>query len=231
MQETWGGFGKLQILFGMDLAVRRGGITVLIGPNGAGKSTVLKSIFNLTTIYGGNIFLNGKDITGLPTYELIELGIGYVPQGRQIFPSLTVKENLEMGAFLSREPDLVGKRIGEIMGMFPDLKARMQDYAFSLSGGQQQLLAMARAMMQNPSLLLLDEPSIGLAPRIVGQIFQKIQEINNKGTSILMVEQNARMATAIADEIYVLESGKIALHGDRKILKMKKIQQIYLGGY
>lgn len=221
----------MQILFGMDLAVRRGGITVLIGPNGAGKSTVLKSIFNLTTIYGGNIFLNGKDITGLPTYELIELGIGYVPQGRQIFPSLTVKENLEMGAFLSREPDLVGKRIGEIMGMFPDLKARMQDYAFSLSGGQQQLLAMARAMMQNPSLLLLDEPSIGLAPRIVGQIFQKIQEINNKGTSILMVEQNARMATAIADEIYVLESGKIALHGDRKILKMKKIQQIYLGGY
>src|SRR3989344_3777285 len=231
MQETWGGFGKLQILFGMDLAVRRGGITVLIGPNGAGKSTVLKSIFNLTTIYGGNIFLNGKDITGLPTYELIELGIGYVPQGRQIFPSLKVRENLEMGAFLSRERDIVRKRLEEVMILFPDLEPRLDDYAFGLSGGQQQLLSMARAMMQDPVLLLLDEPSIGLAPKIMNQIFEKIKEINKIGTSILMVEQNARMATSIADRIYVLEDGKVALHGNRNILKMSKIKKIYLGGY
>ena len=231
MKKLEAGYNSMQILFGVDMHVGPGEIVVLIGPNGAGKSTVLKSIFNLTNIYSGIINFKGKDITKIPTHELIELGIGYVPQGRQIFPSLKVRENLEMGAFLSRERDIVRKRLEEVMILFPDLEPRLDDYAFGLSGGQQQLLSMARAMMQDPVLLLLDEPSIGLAPKIMNQIFEKIKEINKIGTSILMVEQNARMATSIADRIYVLEDGKIALEGDRSILKTKKVKKIYLGGY
>ena len=225
------GYGKMQILFGVSLNVKPNEIAVLIGPNGAGKSTLLKSIFNLVDIYNGSIIFKNKNIAGIPTHELIELGIGYVPQGRQVFSSLTVKENLEMGAFLTKERELVEKRLNEVIEKhFPDLRKKLNDYAFTLSGGQQQMLAIGRALVQDPQLLLLDEPSLGLAPKIMKELFKKIQEINEEGVTIMIVEQNARQATKIADKIFVLEDGKVALSGDKSLLNDKKIQHIYLGG-
>lgn len=225
------GYGEMQVLFGISLDVKPGEIAVLIGPNGAGKSTLLKSIFNLVDIYKGKVIFKNKDITKIPAYELIELGVSYVPQGRQVFSTLTVKENLEMGAFLTKEKDLIGKRLNEIVEKhFPDLKRKLNDYAFNLSGGQQQMLAIGRALMQDPQLLLLDEPSLGLAPKIMKELFRKIVEINKEGVAIMAVEQNARHATKIADKIYVLEGGKVALSGNRSILKDKRIEKIYLGG-
>jgi branched-chain amino acid transport system ATP-binding protein len=225
------GYGKMQILFGVDMEINPNNIVVLIGPNGAGKSTVLKSIFNLNEIYNGKIIFKNKDITKIPTHELIELGISYVPQGRQVFRTLTVKENLEMGAFLINEKDLVEKKIEEVLQHFPDLRKKIDEDASSLSGGQQQMLAMGRALMQDPQLLLLDEPSLGLSPKIMKEVFQKIVDIKKEGTTILMVEQNAKQAVSIADKIYVLEDGKVALHGDKKILQDEKIKHIYLGGH
>ncbi len=225
------GYGEMQVLFGVSLDIKPEEIAVLIGPNGAGKSTVLKSIFNLVDIYNGKIIFKNKDITKIPTHELIEIGISFVPQGRQVFRNLTVRENLEMGAFLTKEKSLVEKRLNEVIDMhFPDLRKKLNDYAFSLSGGQQQMLAIGRALMQDPQLLLLDEPSLGLAPKIMKGLFRKIKEINKEGVAIVIVEQNAKQATAIADKIFVLEEGKIALSGDKSLLKTKKIQNIYLGG-
>ncbi len=225
------GYGKLQILFGVDMEIKPDEITVIIGPNGAGKSTVLKSIFKLCDIYNGEILYKGKNITKLPTHERIQLGISIVPQGRQVFSGLTVKENLEMGAFLTKEKDLVQKRLEEVLTHFPVLKEKLHHNAYNLSGGQQQMLAIARGLMQDPQVLLLDEPSLGLAPKTMKEIFDKIQEINKEGTAIIMVEQNAKAACEIADHIYVLEEGKIALHGDKSIMKSEKIKHIYLGGH
>lgn len=225
------GYGNLQILFGIDLAVKPDEVTLIIGPNGAGKSTVLKSVFNLTNIYKGTIKFKGKDITKLPTHERIQMGISIVPQGRQVFSGLTVRENLEMGAFLTRDKDLIEARVKEVLSHFPDLKKKLRDNAYSLSGGQQQMLAMARGLMQDPQLLLLDEPSLGLSPKLMKEVFQKIREINREGTAVLMVEQNAKAASEIADRIYVLEEGGIAAKGGRKLLQSKKIQRIYLGGH
>ena len=225
------GYGKMQVLFGIDLNAKPNEIVVLIGPNGAGKSTLLKSIFNLVDIYKGDILFKNKNITKIPTHELIELGISYVPQGRQVFSTLTVKENLLMGAFLTKEKDLVGKRMEEVLEIhFPDLRKKLDEYAFSLSGGQQQMLAIGRALMQDPQLLLLDEPSLGLAPKIMKELFKKIIEINEEGVAVMVVEQNARQAAKIADKIFVLEDGKIALSGNRGILKDRRIENIYLGG-
>lgn len=225
------GYEMLQILFGVDLEVNNDEIVVLIGPNGAGKSTVLKSVFNLTSHYKGRIMFNDADITDVKTHELIKMGVSYVPQGRQVFPSLTVYENLEMGGFLLDDKQLVKKRIEEVLKHFPDLRSKLNSSAFELSGGQQQMLAIGRALMQDPKLLLLDEPSLGLSPILMKQIFKQIQSINKEGTAILMVEQNAKAACAIADRIYVLEDGKVALHGGRKIMKNPKIKKIYLGGH
>ena len=225
------GYEKTQVLFGIDLNAKPNDIVVLIGPNGAGKSTLLKSIFNLVDIFKGKIFYKNRNITKMPTHKLIGLGISYVPQGRQVFSTLTVKENLEMGAFLTKDKGLVEKRMEEVFKIhFPDLKRKLNDYAFNLSGGQQQMLAIGRALMQDPQLLLLDEPSLGLAPKITKELFKKIQEINAEGVTIIIVEQNARQATKIADKIYVLEDGKIALSGNKNILKDKRIEKIYLGG-
>ncbi len=225
------GYGKLQILFGVNMDIKPDEITVIIGPNGAGKSTVLKSIFKLCDIYGGTIAYKGKDITKLPTHERIQMGIAIVPQGRQVFSGLTVKENLEMGAFMTKDKDLIQKRMLEVLTHFPVLKEKLHHNAYSLSGGQQQMLAIGRGLMQDPQVLLLDEPSLGLAPKTMKEIFEKIQEINKEGTAIIMVEQNAKAACGIADHIYVLEEGKVALHGDKKIMKSEKIKHIYLGGH
>ena len=225
------GYGKMQILFGMDLDIKPNEIAVLIGPNGAGKSTILKSIFNLADIYNGKIIFKNKDITKIPTHELVGLGISYVPQGRQVFNSLTVKENLEMGAFLTKEKGHIEKKLNEVLNVhFPDLRKKLDDFAFNLSGGQQQMLAIGRALVQDPQLLMLDEPSLGLSPKIMKGLFKKIKDINEEGTTIMMVEQNARKACEIANKIFVLESGKVALSGGKNLLKDKRIEHIYLGG-
>ena len=225
------GYGRLQVLFGVSMDVEPGEIAVLIGPNGAGKSTMLKSVFNLTHISKGSISFNGRDITALPTHQRIALGISIVPQGRQVFPALSVRENLEVGAYLTPEAGVVEERMKEVLGHFPELKPKLNDAAQSLSGGQQQMLAIGRALMQKPTLLLLDEPSLGLSPKLMKELFIRIQKINKEGTTILMVEQNAKAACAIADRVFVLEEGRIALHGGRDVLKNEKIKKIYLGGH
>jgi len=224
------GYNGMEILHGIDLEVKPGEIVVLIGPNGAGKSTVLKSIFNLCEIYAGKIIFKNKDITKLPTYQLIYEGISYVPQGRQIFKNLTVKENLEMGAFIMKDGELIKRNMNDVFEKFPFLKEKQNDYAFTLSGGEQQMLAIGRALIQDPELLLLDEPSLGLSPKMQKEIFEKIKEINKEGVSIVMVEQNAKKAVEIADKTYVLEDGKIALKGGKEILEDKRIKEIYFGG-
>jgi len=224
------GYNGIEILHGIDLEVKPGEIVALIGPNGAGKSTVLKSIFNLCEIYSGKIIFKNKNITKMPTYQLIYEGISYVPQGRQIFKNLTVKENLEMGAFIMRDGELIKRNLEDVFEKFPFLKEKQNDYAFTLSGGEQQMLAIGRALIQDPELLLLDEPSLGLSPKVQKEIFEKIKEINKEGVSIVMVEQNAKKAVEIADKTYVLEDGKIALKGGKEILEDKRIKEIYFGG-
>lgn len=219
----------MEILHRIDLEVKPGKIIAIIGPNGAGKTTVLKSIFNLCDVYSGKILWKNKNITKLPTYELIYEGVSYVPQGRQVFRDLTVRENLEMGAFTMTDHQLLKTNIKDVFDKFPFLKEKQNDYAFTLSGGQQQMLAIGRAMMQNPDLLLLDEPSLGLSPKAMKEIFEKIKEINKEGVSIIIVEQNAKKAVEIADKTYILEDGKVALKGGKEILKNKRIKNIYFG--
>ncbi len=224
------GYSGMRILHGIDFQVKPTEIVAIIGPNGAGKSTLLKSIFNLCDIYEGEINFQDVNLTGLPTHELIYKGISFVPQGRHVFSDLTVKENLEMGAFIFKDKALIQRNIRDIFKKFPILKRKEKDYAFSLSGGQQQILAIARALMQNPVLLLLDEPSLGLAPKVMSTLFEKITEINRDGIMIIIVEQNARQAVKIADRTYVLEDGKIALEGGKEILHDSRIKGIYFGG-
>lgn len=223
------GYDKIEILKGVNIDVKNNEIIALIGPNGAGKSTLLKSIFNLCNIYSGEIIFKDKNITKLQTYELIHEGISYVPQGRQIFRELTVKENLEMGAFIL-DKEVMKRNIKDVFTKFPFLKEKRNEYAINLSGGQQQLLAIGRALMQNPQLLLLDEPSLGLSPKSMKEMFNKIKEINKEGVSIIIVEQNAKQSVEIADRTYILEDGKIALNGGKEILKDKKLKDIYFGG-
>lgn len=220
----------MEILRGVDFAVETGEIVAIIGPNGAGKSTLLKSVFNLADIYSGEIVFKDKNIIKLPTHQLISLGISYVPQGRQVFGNLTVLENLEMGAFVFKDKELIQRNIDDVFEKFPMLKEKKSEEACNLSGGQQQMLAIGRALIQDPELLLFDEPSLGLDPKTMKEVFAKIQEINKEGIAIVIVEQNAKQAVAIANRTYVLEDGKIALQGGSEILRQEKIKSIYLGG-
>ena len=224
------GYSGAEILHGVDFSAKQNEIVSIIGPNGSGKSTLLKSIFNLCDIYSGKIMFKDKDITKLPTFELISEGISYVPQGRQVFSDLTVKENLEMGAFVFKDKELVSRNIKDVYNKFPFLKVKSNEYAFTLSGGQQQMLAIARALIQDPELLLLDEPSLGLAPKTTNEVFEKIVQINKEGVGIIIVEQNAKKAVSISDKTFVLENGKIALSGGKEILKDKRVKNVYLGG-
>ena len=230
IQKLKSGYEGSEILHEIDFELKPGEIVAIIGPNGAGKTTLLKSIFNLSEIYSGEIFFNNKKITKLQTYNLIQEGISFVPQGRQIFSDLTVIENLEMGAFIIKDKNIVKNRINNIFDQFPFLKEKKDDYAFTLSGGQQQLLAIARALIQNPKVLLLDEPSLGLSPKAMKEIFEKIELINKEGVSIIIVEQNAKKAVSVSDRTYILEDGKVALTGGKEILEDKRIKEIYFGG-
>ncbi len=230
IKDLKAGYGGMEILHGVSLQVAAGEIVALIGPNGAGKSTVLKSIFGLTEISAGQIIFKDKDITRLKTHELIKTGISFVPQGRLVFASMTVMENLQMGAYVINDREVVKRGIADIFKKFPILEEKKNQRAGNLSGGQQQMLAIARALIQNPQMLLLDEPSLGLSPKAMKEIFNKIIEIKNEGVAILIVEQNAHQAVSIADRTYVLENGQVAFTGGKDILKNEKIKNVYFGG-
>ncbi|MFB6143335.1 MAG: ABC transporter ATP-binding protein [Halorientalis sp.] len=223
------GYGDLQILEGVDLAVGDGEYVTIVGPNGAGKSTVMKSVFGLTTLMGGSITFEGDDVTGLNPEEIIRLGLSYVPQSDNVFESLTVAENLEMGAYILDE--VPQDQLGAIYDRFPILEERRDQRAETLSGGQQQMLAMGRALMLDPALLMLDEPSAGLAPDLVEDMFDRIDTINEAGTSVLMVEQNAKEALRRCDRGYLLVQGQNRFEGrGEEILGDEEVRQQFLGG-
>lgn len=218
----------VDILNGVDLELQPGELIGIIGPNGAGKSTLLKALFGLLDIRSGTVTFKGEDITGMKAHELVAAGIGYVPQINNVFPSLTVEENLEMGVYL--EPEKTGERMDYVTGMFPRLKERIKQRAGSLSGGERQMLAMGRALMMEPLVLLLDEPSAGLSPALQDQVFIVAKRINRAGVSIIMVEQNARRCLQICDRGYVLDQGRNAYTGTgRDLLNDPKVIELYLG--
>lgn len=219
----------VDIVQGCDVDVAGGELVSVIGPNGAGKSTLIKALFNLVPMRGGTVRFRGEDVAGAPTHRLVGTGIGYVPQSDNVFPTLTVEENLEMGAYLN--PKTTKGRYEELSEWFPLLAERHRQRVGTLSGGQRQIVALGRALMLEPELLLLDEPSSGLSPANVGQIFDRIQLVNSKGVSILMVEQNARRALAMSDRGYVLEMGKNRFTGPgQELLGDPKVAELYLGG-
>jgi branched-chain amino acid transport system ATP-binding protein len=223
------GYGDLQILHGVDLTVGGEEYVTVVGPNGAGKSTVMKSVFGLTTYMGGTVRFAGSDITGRPPEEIIHEGIGYVPQSDNVFASLSVRENLAMGAYIL--DDLPEDRLADVFERFPILEERQAQSAGTLSGGQRQMLAMGRALMLDPGLLLLDEPSAGLAPDLVDEMFDRIDGINDAGTAILMVEQNATEALRRCDRGYVLANGRNRFEGDgRTLLEDEDVRREFLGG-
>lgn len=224
------GYGKSQVLYGVSMEVRAGEVVTMVGANGAGKSTLLRSIFGLTDIRSGVVRFKGQDITGARPHHLVALGLAFVPQERSIFPSLTVYENLEMGGY-TMSGDKVLENIEKVFNRFPLLEERYQQKAGTLSGGERQMLAIARGLMTEPELLMLDEPSLGLAPKIVEAVFEQIQLIHESGTTIFLVEQNARRALSIADRAYVLELGQIRHQGTgQELLNDPEVQRAYLGG-
>ena len=223
-------YGRIHAVKDVSFHVNEGEIVALIGANGAGKSTTLKTVSGLLHSKTGKIEFMGKDISKAEAYKLVSMGLAHVPEGRRVFLQMTVKENLEMGAYTQNPAD-TEKDIEDVFTRFPRLRERQNQIAGTLSGGEQQMLAIGRAMMSHPKLLILDEPSMGLAPILVGQIFDIIKELHKSGTTILLVEQNAEMALTVADRAYVMESGKITVSGTGKELAQSDdIKRAYLGG-
>ncbi len=224
-------YGAIHAIKGISLKVPEGSIVTLIGANGAGKSTILKTISGLLRSKEGDILYRGESITHKSARQIVEGGLVHVPEGRRIFADMSVQENLEMGAFLQKDKEWIAGTQNIVFEKFPRLKERIGQLAGTLSGGEQQMLAIGRGMMSNPRMLLLDEPSMGLAPLLVKEIFSIIRELNKAGITILLVEQNANMALSIADYAYVLETGKIALEGPAKELAAsEEVRKAYLGG-
>ncbi len=223
-------YGAIHALQGVSFAVNEGEIVSLIGANGAGKSTTLRTVSGILRPRKGHIKFKGQDITMTPAEQIVRLGISQVPEGRRIFAPLTVQENLEMGAYTRQDPGEIQKSMERVFASFPRLKERISQLGGTLSGGEQQMLATARGLMSRPTLLLLDEPSMGLSPILVEEIFRIVKEINSQGTSILLVEQNALMALSIAHRAYVLETGRIVLEGEaEKLREDPKVKAAYLG--
>lgn len=224
-------YGVIHALKDVNLTVNKGEIVTLIGANGAGKTTTLRTISGLNKATSGDIILEGTNITSLLAHQRVEMKVSQVPEGRRIFPEMSVLENLELGAFLRKDKNEIKKDIDHVYELFPILGKRKKQTAGTLSGGEQQMLAMGRALMSRPKILLLDEPSMGLAPLLVREIFEIIKNINSTGTTILLVEQNARMALSIAHRAYVIETGSIVLSGTgEELSKSDEIQKAYLGG-
>lgn len=224
-------YGVIHALKNASLIVNKGEIVTLIGANGAGKTTTLRTISGLNKATDGEILLEGKNITNLPANKRVEMKLSQVPEGRRIFPAMTIMENLELGAYLRRDKSEIKKDMDNIYELFPILGQRKKQTAGTLSGGEQQMLAMGRALMSRPEILLLDEPSMGLAPLLVKEIFDIIVNINKTGTTILLVEQNAKMALSIAHRAYVIETGSIVMSGTgEELSKSDEIKKAYLGG-
>jgi len=223
-------YGGIQALKGVSIEVPEGSIVTLLGANGAGKSTTLKSISGLVPPTRGTVAFSGRRIDGLPSEKIVRLGISHVPEGRELFPELTVLENLKMGAYTRTDKRAVARGLERVQAHFPILAERRLQLAGTLSGGEQQMLAIGRALMAEPRLMLLDEPSLGLAPMLVEEIFRIIREIHDHGTTVLLVEQNANKALSIADYGYVLETGTVSLAGDsRQLLRDDNVRRSYLG--
>jgi branched-chain amino acid transport system ATP-binding protein len=229
LQDVSVSYGMIDALKGVSLTVKQGEIVALIGANGAGKSTALMSISGVVPLRSGRVLYNGEDLSGYRMHEIVQMGISQVPEGRRIFPGMTVRENLEMGAFSGNSQN-ISKDIARVFELFPALCDREKQLGGTLSGGEQQMLAIGRALMSRPKLLLLDEPSLGLAPIIARRILRIIREINQHGTTILLVEQNAKAALGLAQRAYVMETGRIAMQGDASALvKDPGIKKAYLG--
>ena len=229
LDDLRGGYGEVDILHGVSLGVEPGEIVVIVGPNGAGKSTALKAVFGLVQIRGGRVVFDGRDLTGQRPDQIVKAGISFVPQTENVFPSLTVEENLDMGAYLRSDDIREQKR--KVFELFPPLFEKRRQAAGTLSGGQRQMVAMGRALMLDPRLLLVDEPTAGLSPLFMDQIFAILRAINETGVAILMVEQNAKQALAIADRGYVLATGQNRHAGTgRELLEDPAVAEMFLGG-
>ena len=225
------GYGAMMVLHGASFEVAGGRITTIIGPNGAGKSTLFKAVFGLLPLAAGDIHFKGRSITGLKPRALLDLGIAYMPQGRNLFPELTVRHNLELGGTTVRDRDLLRQRMDEVMDRFPILRERAQEQASTLSGGEQKMLEIGRALLLAPELILIDEPSMGLARKVTARLFGTLIELRQAGVTVLMVEQNARSALAISDDGIVLEQGRLALAGSAdEILSDGRVGALFLGG-
>ncbi|MGP7816927.1 ABC transporter ATP-binding protein [Niallia sp. 01092] len=225
-------YGNIQALKGVTMEVKEGEIVTLIGANGAGKSTLLKTLSGLLKPKSGTIHYLGKSIAGKAAQSIVKAGISHVPEGRRVFANMTVEENLELGAYLRKDAAEIRKDLNRVYEIFPRLLERKKQASGTLSGGEQQMLAMGRAIMARPKLLLLDEPSMGLAPLFVKTIFKVIEEINKNGTTVLLVEQNANMALSIADRAYVIETGRVVLSGTAEELQAsEELKLAYLGGH
>jgi branched-chain amino acid transport system ATP-binding protein len=224
-------YGNIQVLYDINLKIHKGELVCLLGGNASGKSTTLKTILGVCKVKKGEVKLNGERIDGKPTKQIISKGVAIVPENRRIFPRMTVLENLELGAYLRNDPEAVKKDMEKMFELFPRLKERTHQAGITLSGGEQQMLAMGRALLSNPDVLLMDEPSMGLSPLLVDQQFELIQKVNQQGTTIFMVEQNANMALSIADRGYVLQTGSIVLSDTAEnLLCNQMMQEAYLGG-
>jgi branched-chain amino acid transport system ATP-binding protein len=223
-------YGAIRAIHGVSLKVFQGEIVTLIGCNGAGKTTTLRAISGLVRPAAGSIAFEGKSLTRTPAHQIVRLGIAHSPEGRGVFPNMSVSENLDLGAYARHDHDAIAADREKALGLFPRLRERLSQMAGTLSGGEQQMLAMARALLARPRLLLLDEPSLGLAPQVVQTIFKIIREINASGTTILLVEQNAHMALGVANRAYVLETGQIKMEGDaQKLAASDEVRKAYLG--
>lgn len=223
-------YGNIHALKGIDLEVKKGEIVSLIGSNGAGKSTLINTITGITHAQSGSVIFKGNNITNTAPYHITKLGISISPEGREVFPALTVEENLRLGAYIVRDKKKIADSYERVYVLFPRLKERYKQTAGTMSGGEQQMLAIGRALMSNPELLLLDEPSLGLAPNIVLQIFDLIKSINAQGVTTLLIEQNANMALSISNRAYVLENGVVSMSGNaRDIANDPRVKKAYLG--
>ena len=224
-------YGSIHAIKGVSFSVNKGEIVTLIGANGAGKSTTLNTVSGLLRSKTGSITFNGQDLGKIPPHKIVSMGLAQVPEGRRVFLSMTVQENLEMGAYTQKKGDDIDAELEKVFERFPRLKERRRQIAGTLSGGEQQMLAMGRALMSKPELLMLDEPSMGLSPILVDQIFDIVKELNKQGTTILLVEQNAQMALSVADRGYVLETGKIVTSANaQELLNNDAVKKAYLGG-
>ena len=225
-----GGYGGKLIVDGVDLDVAAGEIVTVIGQNGAGKSTILKSIFNMAPVRQGEVTLDGEDIFSVSPYQMLTVGLAYVPQHHSVFPKLTIAENLRMGGYLLNDAALLQKRVTKVEGMFPILAQRRNEYAASLSGGEQRMLEVARTLMMDPKVIMLDEPSIGLAPKMVDLVFSTARRLAEAGKAILMVEQNVKAALLASDRGYVLELGQVRITDDAKaLIADERVSRLYMG--